>query len=193
MILAAEFLAIPSSAVKIASERRCAILVHSVGYTPKAFQKQTRLQEGLLNASRNLLQIPQGPRGGFKRGGFPDLDFSFRFWSPLSLFVLSGTFPTFPGSYLFWVGFSQLVLFLFLRLLSWLKRTCEEQSRKGLRHNPDLSRKKWETPRFGNPPRSSFSQFSEPPANPSCQKPWYVNIFGTNSESTFPCPTKVLS
>ena len=29
MILAAEFLAIPSSAVKIASERRCAILVHS--------------------------------------------------------------------------------------------------------------------------------------------------------------------
>ena len=29
MILAAEFRAIPSSAVKIASERRCAILVHS--------------------------------------------------------------------------------------------------------------------------------------------------------------------
>ena len=29
MILAAEFPAIPSSAVKIASERRCAILVHS--------------------------------------------------------------------------------------------------------------------------------------------------------------------
>ena len=29
MVLAAEFLAIPSSAVKIASEQRCAILVHS--------------------------------------------------------------------------------------------------------------------------------------------------------------------
>ena len=29
MVLAAEFLVIPSSAVKIASERRCAILVHS--------------------------------------------------------------------------------------------------------------------------------------------------------------------
>ena len=29
MVLAAEFPAIPSSAVKIASERRCAILVHS--------------------------------------------------------------------------------------------------------------------------------------------------------------------
>ena len=32
MILAAEFPAIPSSAVKIASERRCAILVHSVPF-----------------------------------------------------------------------------------------------------------------------------------------------------------------
>ena len=35
MILAAEFLAKPSSAVKIASERRCAILVHS-GSNPRA-------------------------------------------------------------------------------------------------------------------------------------------------------------
>ena len=32
MVLVAEFPAIPSSAVKIASERRCAILVHSVEY-----------------------------------------------------------------------------------------------------------------------------------------------------------------
>ena len=35
MILAAEFPAIPSSAVKIASERRCAILVHSVSHLRK--------------------------------------------------------------------------------------------------------------------------------------------------------------
>ena len=34
IVLAAEFLAIPSSAVKIASERRCAILVHSVSNSP---------------------------------------------------------------------------------------------------------------------------------------------------------------
>ena len=33
-----------------------------------------------------------------------------------------------------------------------IKSTYEEQSRKGPRHNLDLSRKKWETPRFGNPP-----------------------------------------
>ena len=32
------------------------------------------------------------------------------------------------------------------------RSTHEEQSRKGPRHNLDLSRKKWETPRFGNPP-----------------------------------------
>ena len=32
MVLAAEFLAIPSSAVKIASERRCAIVAHSGGH-----------------------------------------------------------------------------------------------------------------------------------------------------------------
>ena len=33
-----------------------------------------------------------------------------------------------------------------------LNSTYEEQSRRGPRHNPDLSQKKWETPRFGNPP-----------------------------------------
>ena len=33
-----------------------------------------------------------------------------------------------------------------------IKSTCEEQSRKGPRHNLDLSRKKWETPWFGTPP-----------------------------------------
>ena len=34
MILTAEFFAIPSSAIKIASERRCAILVHSGSKCP---------------------------------------------------------------------------------------------------------------------------------------------------------------
>ena len=42
-----------------------------------------------------------------------------------------------------------------------LKSTYEEQSRKGPRHNLDLSRKKWETPRFGPPPRFSCSQTLE--------------------------------
>ena len=33
-----------------------------------------------------------------------------------------------------------------------IKSTYEEQSRKGPRHNLDLSRNKWETPGFGTPP-----------------------------------------
>ena len=40
MVLAAEFPAIPSSAVQIASERRCAILVHS-GWPRKSYEKAT--------------------------------------------------------------------------------------------------------------------------------------------------------
>ena len=32
-----------------------------------------------------------------------------------------------------------------------IKSTYEEQSRKGPRHNLDLSRKRWETPWFANP------------------------------------------
>ena len=40
-----------------------------------------------------------------------------------------------------------------------IKSTYEEQSRKGPRHNLDLSRKKWETPRVGNTPVSFSQQF----------------------------------
>ena len=41
-----------------------------------------------------------------------------------------------------------------------IKSTYEEQSRKGPRHNLDLSRKKWETPGFGNPFRfQNFPRF----------------------------------
>ena len=45
-----------------------------------------------------------------------------------------------------------------------IKSTYKEQSRKGLRHNLDLSRKKWETPPVLEPPRFSFSQ-----VNRDCQ------------------------
>ena len=66
-----------------------------------------------------------------------------------------GTFPIFPGFSRFVRGlsgdFPDLSFSSFPRLLN---STYEEQSRKGLRHNPDLSWKKWETPRF------SFSQVS---------------------------------
>ena len=96
----------------------------------------------------------QGPkRGGFKRGGFP-------IWTCPSFFVLFGTFPIFPGFSRFARGWSGdgsgdgpgIRPFFVSQLI---KSTYEEQSRKGPRHNLDLSRKKWETPRFGNPPRFS--------------------------------------
>ena len=45
LVLAAEFPAIPSSAVKIASERRCAILVHSDGDIPTTHVGPANLQK----------------------------------------------------------------------------------------------------------------------------------------------------
>ena len=58
-----------------------------------------------------------------------------------------GTFPIFAGFSRFVQGLSLFVLFLFLGLL------------KCSRHNPDLSRKERETPRFGNPPVYLLSIF----------------------------------
>ena len=105
----------------------------------------------------------QGPLngGGFKRGGFPDLDSSFLFCPFLSFFVL---FCPFLGLSRFFLDFPDLPadgpgIFPIcpFPLSRPIKSTYEEQSRKGPRHNLDLSRKKWETPGFGNP--FSFSQF----------------------------------
>ena len=87
----------------------------------------------------------QGPlNGGFKRGGFP-------VWTCPSLFVLfrpfwdfpdfSGIFPICPG-----VGPGIFPICPF-PLSRPINSTYEEQSRKGPRHNPDLSGKK-----VGNPP-----------------------------------------
>ena len=87
-------------------------------------------------------------RGCFKRGGFP-------IWTCPSFFVffvLFGTFPIFLGISWFarrWSGDFPDCPFPLSRPI---KSTYEEQSRKGPRHNLDLSRKKWETPGFGNPP-----------------------------------------
>ena len=87
-------------------------------------------------------------RGCFKRGGFP-------IWTCPSFFVLFVLFGTFP---IFWdfpdllgdgPGIFPICPFPLSRPI---KSTYEEQSRKGPRHNLNLSRKKWETPGFGNPP-----------------------------------------
>ena len=76
----------------------------------------------------------------------------------LSFFCPFWDFPDFSGIFPICSGivrgFSRFAPFPLSRPI---KSSYEEQSRKGLRHNLDLSRKKWETPGFGNP-RFSFSQ-----------------------------------
>ena len=92
-------------------------------------------------------------RGGFKRG-FPDLDLSFLFCLFLSFLGLSRFFRDFPDLLGDGPGIFPIRPFSLSRPI---KSTYEEQSRKGPRHNLDLSPKKWETPGLETP-RLSFSQ-----------------------------------
>ena len=89
--------------------------------------------------------------GGVSNGGLPDLDSSFLFSPFLSFLGLSQFFWDFPDLLGDGPGIFPICLFPPSRPLM-NKSTYEEQSRKGPRHNLDLSRKRWETPRFGNPP-----------------------------------------
>ena len=88
----------------------------------------------------------QGPlTGAFQTWGFPDLDSSVPicpFLSFLSFLELSRFFP----------GFSRCVRgFSRFPLSRPIDSTYEEQSRKGPRHNLDLSTKKWETRGLASP------------------------------------------
>ena len=100
--------------------------------------------------------------GGVQTGGFPDLDFFVLFCPFLSFFVLFCPFLSFFVLFcpfpIFWdfpdlfgdgPGIFPICPF---PLSQPIKSTYEEQSRKGPQHNLDLSREKWETPRFGNLP-----------------------------------------
>ena len=90
--------------------------------------------------------------GGFQTGGFPDLDSSFLFCPFLSffvLFVLFCPFRDFPDSLGDGPGIFPIRSFSFSRPC---KSTYEEQSRKGPRHNLDLSGKKYWNTRVWNPP-----------------------------------------
>ena len=82
----------------------------------------------------------------FQTGGFPDLDLSFLFCPFLSFWDFPGDFPDLLGE---GPGIFPICPFPLSRPI---KSTYEEQSRKGPRHNLDLSRKKWETPGFGKHP-----------------------------------------
>ena len=83
---------------------------------------------------------------GFQTGGVSRSGLVLPF---LSFFVLSQIFRDFPDLLGDEPGIFPIRPFSLSRPI---KSTYEEQSRKGPRHNLDLSRKKWETPRFGNPP-----------------------------------------
>ena len=90
--------------------------------------------------------------GAAKRGvsnGLPDLDLSFFFCPFLSFLGLSRFFRDFPDLLGDGPGIFLIRPFSLVRSI---KSTYEEQSWKGPRHNLDLSRKKWETPGFRNPP-----------------------------------------
>ena len=87
----------------------------------------------------------------FQTGGFPDLDLSFLFCPFWDFPDFSGIFPICSGMVR---GFSRLSFSSFSA-----KSTYEEQSRKGPRHNLDLSPKKvgntrvWKPPGLASPKR----------------------------------------
>ena len=85
--------------------------------------------------------------GGVSNGGFPDLDFSFLFCPFLSFLGFFRDFRDLSGDS---PGISPVCPFPLSRPIN---SAYEERSRKGPRHNLDLSPKKWASkPRFGNPP-----------------------------------------
>ena len=117
---------------------------------PVVFVKATRLRN--IGLAWGLFKSRAAKRGGggFQTGGFPDLDLFLSFFV---LFCPFWDFPDFCRDYPDLLGDGPGIFPIRPFSLSRpIKSTCEEQSRKGPRHNLDLSRKKLETPRL------SFSQ-----------------------------------
>ena len=104
------------------------------------------LGKGERNQGRR--RVNQGPlNGGVSNGGVSRSGFVLPF------FVLFCPFLSFPGDFPDLRGDGPGIFLICPFPLSQpIKSTYEEQSRKGPRHNLDLSRKKWETPGFGNTP-----------------------------------------
>ena len=125
----------------------CRTLTHSAMVSCRTLQIA---EPKALNLEKDDLAEPG--MGGSNRGGIPDLDLSFL----LSFFF--GTPPIFrdiPGLSGFFLGWS----FPF----SWpIRSTCKKHSRKGPRHNQDLSRKRWKRPpQFGTHPTKLPRQTQE--------------------------------
>ena len=118
--------------------------VLSLAISPTIYRAQS------ANSPWRAIAVVKGRlTGGFQTGGFPDLDLSFLFCPFSSFLGLSRFFWDFPDFLGDGPGIFPICPFPLSRPI---KSTYEEQSRKGPRHNLDLSRKKWETPGFGKPP-----------------------------------------
>ena len=97
--------------------------------------------------SGHLRSLYQGPlNGGVSNGGVSRSGLVLPFLSFLGLSRVFWAFPDLLGD---GPGIFPIRPFPLSRPI---ESTYEEQSRKGPRHNLDLSRKKRETPGFGNPP-----------------------------------------
>ena len=117
----------------------------------------------------------QGPLngGGFKRGGFPDLDLSFRFCPFWDFPDFSGIFPICLGTLR---GFSQFALFLFLGLLTAPTRNSPERVRDTIGTFPE---------KVGNP------LVWKPPCLAS-PKAWYPENNRIKCDTPLPCRAPLL-
>ena len=121
-----------------------------------------KCKKAYLSTSRPDVQGPLN--GGVSNGGgVPDLDLSFLLCPFLGLSRFFWDFPDLLGD---GPGIFPICPFPLSRPI---KSTYGEQSRKGPRHNQDLSRKKWKHPGLETP-RFSFSQ--DVLKRPSCMRFW---------------------
>ena len=128
---------------------------------PRELQRGVGWRIACDPSDRPFTQGPLNGGGGFKQGGVSRSGLVLPFLSFFVFFVLFGTFPIFLGFPRFawgWIGDFPDLSFSSFSAYSY-KSTYEEQSRKGPRHNLDLSQKSGKRPGLETP-RFSFSQFT---------------------------------
>ena len=99
---------------------------------------------------------------GVQTGGFPDLDLSFLF-CPFGIFPIFRDFPDLSGDS---AGIFPICPFPLSRPIN---STNEEQSRKGPRHNPDLSAIRTFPEKSGKP-SGNRSDFEIVDRQPNCNQ-----------------------
>ena len=133
----------PENVTTLKTRKRCPCPKHRSDFSAIFLQQTPRL-------CTLRFEIKGRWTGGFQTGGFPDLDLSFLFCPFLSFFGLSRFFRDFPDLRGDGPGIFPICPFPLSRPI---KSTATRGTvRKGPRHNLDLSRKKCETPGFGNTP-----------------------------------------